>query len=70
MWGQAAGPKKYSQENRRVFTVLTATALERVGLKTQVYLEDLPTRIESLARHILSLSGIYRTGKLVVLRSL
>jgi len=53
-----------------VFTVLTATALERVGLKTQVYLEDLPTKIESLARHILSLSGIYRTGKLVVLRSL
>jgi len=63
VWGQADGPKKYSQANRRVFTVLTATALERVGLQTQVYLEDLPTKTESLARHILSLSGIYRSGQ-------
>src|SRR5437899_12541671 len=68
VWGQAAGPKKYSQENRRVSTVLTATALERVGLQTQVYLEDLPTKIESLARHVLLLSGIYLTAKQVVLR--
>jgi len=46
-----------------VFTVLTATALERVELRTQAYLEDLPTKVEPLARIMLSLSGIYRTGQ-------
>src|SRR5947209_14477059 len=61
--GPAAGRRKYFRANRRVFTVLTATALERVELRTQAYLEDLPTKVGPLARIMLSLSGIYRTGQ-------